>query len=81
VKLNEGHFKLLRRMAKRKECDGPESGPEMSMALRYPRYWATPKLKAMKKAGLAEELGSTLTGGGCFTITEAGRSALNAKGE
>lgn len=79
MKLTEAHMQLLRRMARRKECDGPESGPEMGMALGHVRYWATPKLKAMKAAGLVQELGCTSTGAGCFAITEAGRKILEDK--
>lgn len=75
VKLTEAQGRVLRALTTRwSEC--PPTGPEISDYLGHVAYWASGKLASLVKRGLAERLGQSSTGGNCYRITPAGRSAL-----
>ena len=77
MKLTEHQTHVLSYLARRKEYDGPPSGPEISKALGHPSYWAAGKLTSLEKNGFVERLGTTFSGGNCYRITSAGRNALD----
>ncbi|WP_119256253.1 MarR family winged helix-turn-helix transcriptional regulator [Shinella zoogloeoides] len=77
MKLTEPQARVLSYLARRKEDDGPPSGPEISKALGHPSYWAAGKLSSLERRGLVERLGTSFFGGNCYRITPAGRNALD----
>ena len=57
--------------------DGALSGPEISRSMGHRTgSWAGSKLKALEARGYVAPLGQTFSGGCCWTITPAGRRAL-----
>ena len=76
MKLTIHQKSVLQYLARRKENDWPPSGPEISSAMGHSSYWASGKIASLERNGLVERLGTTPSGGNCYRITEAGRTAL-----
>lgn len=78
-KLSPGQRDVLKVLT-RQDCrrDGALSTPEISRILSK-RFddWSRGKLVALEKRGLVERLGTTFSGGQCWTATLAGREALS----
>lgn len=78
MKLTEAQRQVLNYLARRKEFDGPPTGPEISGDLGHVPYWSAGKIASLEKRNLVERLGVSFTGGNCYRITPAGRAALEA---
>lgn len=77
MRLTDAQRQVLACVAKHPLSDGTEIGEYLNRA----SYWAASKLKRLRALELVERHGQSFRGGYCYTISDAGRSALSQEGE